>query len=390
MTRRGPLHGARVLDLSTTFSGPYCTRQLADLGAAVLKVEAPGGDVTRNLGTIARPGMSSVYASANRDKATVLIDLKSAGGRQEMRRLLARADVLVHNMRPAAAERLGIGPDAALGINPRLVHVAITGYGSDGPDAGRPAYDDTIQAASGLSWLQSMHSEDPAYLATPLADKVAGMSAAQAVLAGLLHRERTGEGQAVEVPMFETLAGFALMEQWGGRAFSPSLGDTGYRRMRSPYRRPYRTRDGVVSVVVYHDGHWRRFFDLIGEPEVLEDERFATPAARNEHIDDLYALLERRMAERSTSEWLKALDDADIPAAAVRSLDDLFDDEHLTAVDFFQEVEDARGERYVATRAPWRFSRTPVADPRDRPGPMLPDEGRGAALEAWLEGSEER
>lgn len=363
----GPLSGVKVLDFSSTFSGPYCTRQLADLGADVLKVEAPGGDVTRNLGTTREPGLGSVFAAGNRGKTSVVLDLKDDSTRRTVDELIGRADAIVHNMRPAAAEKLGIGAERALQLNSRLVHLCITGYGTDGPYGGRPAYDDTIQAMSGLAWLQGLHTE-PTYVATAIADKVAGLTAAMALTAALYTVERTGVGQAVEVPMFETMVGFNLMEQWGGRAFLPALGDTGYARMRSAYRRPYRTSDGVIAVVVYHEGHWRRFLDAIGQGHLLEREQFRTAKARNDNIDALYELLSVEMANRTTAEWLSLLDGIDVPVARVQTLDDLFEDEHLRAVDFFQECGEGE-DRYLAARPAVRFSATPTLDARDMRAP---------------------
>ncbi|WP_157963873.1 CaiB/BaiF CoA transferase family protein [Actinocorallia populi] len=385
MTGRGPLAGIRVLDFSTTFSGPYCTHQLADLGADVIKVEAPGGDITRGLGTSRSPGMASVHVATNRNKAGIELDLKQPESRELVRSLLERADCLVHNMRLDAARRLGLDPETALVVNPRLVHVAITGYGSDGPYAGRPAYDDIIQAMSGLAWLQSPKDDTApaAYVATAVADKVAGMAAVQAVLAALLRRERSGRGQAVEVPMYETLVGFALMEQWGGRAFVPALGPTGYRRLRSAYRRPYRTADGLISVVVYHEGHWRRFLEFAGRSALLEEERFRTVEARNDNIDELYAILAGILEGRTTQEWLKVFEEIDVPAMPVLTLDDLFEDEHLRAVDFFHEVSHPEEGRFLVARHPARYSESPPAPPSEQRPPDRLGGGAGAVAR-WL------
>ncbi|MEV5829396.1 CoA transferase [Spirillospora sp. NPDC052242] len=383
MSGAGPLAGVRVLDFSTTFSGPYCTLQLADLGADVIKVESPDGDITRRLGTSRSPEMASVHIAANRNKASLSLDLKSADSREPVRSLIERADCLVHNMRLDAAARLGLDPDTALAANPRLVHAAITGFGSDGPYAGKPAYDDTIQAASGLAWLQSIGRDD-AYMATALADKVTGMAAAQAITSALFWRERTGRGQAIEVPMYETVVGFTLMEQWGGRAFVPPLGPTGYARMRSPHRRPYRTADGLISVVVYHEGHWRRFLGHIGQAALLDQERFRTVEARNDNIDELYALLARVLTERTTAEWLKTFDEIDVPAMPVRTLDEVLDDEHLRAVGLFHEVEHPQEGTFLVARHAARYSDSPVAAP---PEQAPPDRlGAGAdAVARWLE-----
>jgi crotonobetainyl-CoA:carnitine CoA-transferase CaiB-like acyl-CoA transferase len=379
----GPLAGVRVLDLASTFAGPYATLLLADLGADVIKVEPPGGDVTRHLGDSRETGLASVYAACNRNKSSVVLDLKDPGDAAVLRQLIGAADCLVHNQRAGASARLGIDAATALALNPRLVHAVITGFGSGGPLAGRPAYDDVIQARTGLAWLQGLHTGEPGYVASAIADKVAGLFAAHAVTGALYERERTGLGQSVEIPMFEALAGFMLLEQWGGRAFVPPTGPTGYGRIRSPYRRPYRTADGTVAVVVYHEGHWRRFLDAVGHAHLLDDERFATPAARNRNIDDLYVILEGIMLQRGTDEWLELLDRIDVPAVRVLSLDDLFDDEHLAAVDFFQEVPGGQGS-YLAARTALRFGRTPAPDPRDRPGPDALD-GGAAAVRRWLD-----
>lgn len=381
----GPLAGVRVLDFATTFSGPYATMLLAELGAEVLKVEAPGGDITRSLGTACAPGLGSVYVGVNKNKPAVTLDLKTESGRDTVRQLIIRADCLVHNMRPAAAGRIGIDAATAMALNPRLIHATITGYGSDGPYAGRPAYDDVIQAMSGMAWLQSLNEPEPAYVATALADKVAGMYLSHSVLAALYWRAGSGVGQAVEVPMFETLTAMVLVEQWGGRAVVPPTGETGYGRMRSTHRRPFRTADGLISVVVYHDGHWARFLTALGYADLLEDPRYATTEARNRHIDDLYELLAGILRDRPTAEWLTVLADLDIPATPVRSTDQVLDDEHLRAVDFFQQVPDPGGLTYLATRSAARFTATPPADPRELPGPD--PQGRGTdRLAAWLAG----
>ncbi|MGE2833113.1 CaiB/BaiF CoA transferase family protein [Mycobacterium sp. SMC-4] len=357
----GPLAGAKVLDLSTTFSGPYCTLQLADLGAEVIKIEAPGGDITRSLGVSRESGMGSVFVACNRGKSTRVLNLKEESGRVAVDELIGEVDALVHNMRPSAAARLGISPERVRELNPRIVHLAITGYGSTGPYGGRPAYDDTIQAMSGLAWLQGLHSE-PTYVATAIADKVVGLTAAMAVVAALFSAARSGIGQAVEVPMFETMAAFNLMEQWGGRAFIPAEGDTGYARMRSPYRRPYRTADGYISVVVYHEGHWRRFLGAVGKGHLLELDEYRTVEARNRNIDALYALLAEELTSRSTAAWLELFEQIDVPVSRVQTLDELFDDEHLRAVDFFREFGQG-ADRYLGARPAVRFSDTPVDGP---------------------------
>ena len=387
MTGRGPLADIKILDFTTTFSGPYCTQLLVDLGADVIKVETPAGDITRQLGAVRTQGLASVFVAGNRGKSSVALDLKEPADQAIVRELILRADCVVHNMRLAAADRLGIDPASVHLMNPRAVHAAITGYGSEGPYAGAPVYDDTIQAACGLAYLQGESGGTPSYIAAAVADKVAGMAAANAIVAALFWRERTGLGQAIEIPMYETLVGFTLLEQWGGLAFVPPAGPSGYARLRSPFRRPYRTTDGLVSVVVYHGGHWRRFLEFIGRVELLEDERFRSVQARTENIDELYALLESHVAQRSTIEWLEIFAELDIPAVRVASIDDLIHDQHLRAVDFFQEVDGGPAGKFLSARSPFKFSRSELGDPRDGEPPQPLGAG-SSAVDRWLAGDE--
>jgi crotonobetainyl-CoA:carnitine CoA-transferase CaiB-like acyl-CoA transferase len=376
-----PLSGLRVLDLSTTFSGPYCGQLLAELGADVVKVEAPGLDVTRSLGTLRTAGLGSVFVGANHGKSAVVLDLKAEDDYDLFRRLVSAADVVLHNMRTSAAERLGIDYATLRGTAPHLIYAAISGYGSNGPYTSRPAYDDTIQAMSGLARLQSEQSPRPTYMATPVADKTAGMMAALAVLAAVVHRTRTGVGQMVEIPMFETMVSWTLMEQLGGRAFVPEEGPTGYDRLL--HRRPYTTTDGLVSVVVYHDGHWRRFLEYAGIGDLLADERFSTVAARMQHIEELYDRLGAFIARRSTEECLAVFEELDIPVTEVLSTDELFEDPHLQAVGMFRTMHHPQEGAFRVTRSPALFSETPAQDPADMPAPQLPGEGEPKVRE-WL------
>lgn len=377
----GPLAGLRVLDLSTTFSGPYCGQLLVELGADVMKVEAPGLDITRSLGAIRDPGLGSVFVGANHGKSSVVLDLKSSDGLDTLLRLACVSDVVLHNMRASAAERLGIDYNSVREVAPHVVYARISGYGSDGPYANRPAYDDTIQAVSGLAWLQSGQSPRPTYMASPVADKTAGMMAALAITAALVHRDRTGEGQMIEVPMFETLASWTLMEQLGGRAFDPAVGPTGYKRLL--HRRPYTTSDGLVAVVVYHDGHWRRFLEYAGMGELLSDPRYSTVAARMSNIEELYDRLADFVGQRSTAQCLGIFEELDIPVTEVLTTDDLFDDPHLEAVGMFQTVEHAELGSFRVPRSPVIFSHTPTVEPAEMLPPQRPGEGE-AKIQEWL------
>ncbi|HEY3685073.1 MAG TPA: CoA transferase [Streptosporangiaceae bacterium] len=380
----GPLAGVRVVDLSTTFMGPYCTLLMAQMGAEVIKVEAPGGDVVRGVGVGGDAGMGPVFLNANRGKRSVVLDLKDPADHRTLLALAATADVFVHAMRPRAAAKLGIGPDDIAAANPRCVYTALQGFGSDGPYRDKAAYDDVIQAVCGLADVQGTGGE-PAYVRTPIADKVVGLMALSAILAALYERG-DGPGQAVEVPMFETMAGFMLLDQQGGWVHDPPAGPTGYARTSSPHRRPYRTRDGHIGVLVYTDGQWRAFFDLIGRPELAAEPRYATITQRTEHIDELYAMVADALTARTTGEWLAALDAAGVPATPIRSTEDLFTDAHATAVGLFDTVESPDGGTLRQPRFPVRYSRTPPAPvpraPRlDADGPELrdPEVRRGPA-----------
>lgn len=338
MPTPGALSGVRVVDLSSTFMGPYCSMLMASWGAEVVKVEAPGGDVLRFIGDARGSCMGPIFLNANRGKRGLALDLKAAAAPEVLRRLIRWADVFVHNLRPAAAQRVGIGPEEIARVNPRCVYGALRGFGSTGPYRDKAAYDDVIQAACGMAAVQGAGG-DPQYVRTAAADKTVGIVAAASIVAALFERERTGTGRAIEVPMFETMASFMLLEQQGGWVYDPPEGPTGYTRTQSPYRRPYRTSDGSVSVMVYTDAQWLSMFDLLDEPELADDPRFRSARERTENIDELYAMLDRRLRDRTTAEWLELFSAAHIPATSVNAVEDLFDDPHLAEVGFFERVE---------------------------------------------------
>ena len=302
----GPLAGYRVIDLSTIVLGPYASLQLADMGADVIKVEAPpGGDAFRDVKPARNAGMSGPFINLNRNKRSIVLDLKQTAGRAVLERLIAGADVFFHNMRPRAIAGLDLGYEQVAGLRPDIVYCGAQGYGRRGPYRDRPAYDDIVQGESGLAGLNARIAGAPTYAPTIIADKLVGMAASQAMVMALLHRERTGQGQEVEVPMFETMAAFILAEHLSGRVFEPPLGNTGYGRVASPYRRPYKARDGYVCVLPYTDDQWRRFFALAGRSELSDDPRFDHMSARSDNIDELYELLEQIIAGRSVGEWLE-------------------------------------------------------------------------------------
>ncbi len=379
----GPLAGVRVLDLTTVLVGPYCTQILAEMGAEVLKVEAPEGDVVRLIGPARRPGMGCMFLTVNRGKRSVALDLKRPEGREALLRLARNADVLVTNIRPRAMARLGLGYEDVRAANGRIVYASVLGYGQDGPCAAQPAYDDLMQGATGIAALNGRGGEDgaPRYVPLAMADRVTGLAAVGAITAALLHRERTGEGQRVEVPMFETMAGFVLGDHLGGRVFDPPLDGGGYARLLSPGRRPYRTRDGHVCTMIYNDRQWRAFCAAAGLPDLVsEDPRFASHATRTENIDAILAMLERVFAQRDTAEWVSVLEGADLPVAPVHTLDSIARDPHLAASGFFG-VEDHPSEGRLVRMAPAaRFSAGGA--PPTRPAPRLGEHGEEALREA--------
>ncbi|MBB3013276.1 CaiB/BaiF CoA transferase family protein [Cupriavidus alkaliphilus] len=356
----GPLTGVRVVDLTTVLMGPYATQILGDLGADIIKVEPPGGDNVRAIGPGRNPGMASVFLHANRNKRSVVLDLKQDAGREALLRLAADADVLIYNVRPQAMARLRLGYEEVAAVNPRIIYVGVYGYGQRGPYAARPAYDDLIQGAVGIPSLSMLAgSEVPRYAPNAMADRIVGMSAANAVTAALLYRERTGAGQSVEVPMFETMAQFVLGDHMYGQTFEPPEGPAGYTRLLNDHRRPYRTRDGYLCVMVYNDKQWQAFFALIGKPEVMAaDPRFASIGERTRHIHELYRMLSDVMATRTSAEWTALLEAADIPVMPMHTLDSLMSDPHLQEVGFFELVEHPTEGRIRSMAIPTRWSRS--------------------------------
>ena len=334
-----PLDGVRVVDLTTVVSGPYGTLLLADYGADVVKVEAPTGDLARDLGPRVNPGMGAVFLSCNRGKRSVVLDLKSANGRAQLKHLADWADVVVHNMRRDAAERCGADPATLTAGHPELVHCAIVGFGVQGPYADLPAYDDTVQAVSGIAGAQEWMTGEPTYAANAMADKVAGITAAFAIAAALRKREIDGTGSVIEVPMAELLASFGLVEHLWGRTFVPPRGEARYPRISSPVRRPFPTRDGHLAAVVYTDRDWARFFAMIGRPELTDDPRYATLHDRTERLDELYGLVAEHLARDTTAVWFERFTAAGIPSVPYNRVDDLFDDPHFLAVGLLEAVD---------------------------------------------------
>ena len=366
--RSGPLAGVRILDLSTVVMGPYATQVLADLGADVVKVEPPSGDNMRAVGPMRNPGMGHLYLHLNRNKRSIVLDLKQAEAREACLKLAEQCDAVLYNIRPAAMARLGLGYEAFAARQPAIVYAGAYGFSEAGPYAGRPAYDDLIQGQVGIADLSLRQGSDqPRYAPLTLADRSVGLHVAIALVSAILHARQAGVGQSVEIPMFEGMAHMVLGDHLGGWTFDPPMGETGYARLLAPHRKPYATRDGHICLLIYNDKHWRSFFAAIERPEMLADPRFATHTARAAHIGEVYAYVADVMQTRTTEEWLALLAKADIPASRLYSVEDLIEDPHLQATGFVRHVQHPTEGR-LRTPAPLgRFSQTPTDLQRHAP-----------------------
>jgi crotonobetainyl-CoA:carnitine CoA-transferase CaiB-like acyl-CoA transferase len=369
---QGFLAGVRIIDMSSILMGPYCTMTLADLGADVIKIEPPEGDLFRDAGKPAKTkGMGPLHMTLGRGKRSVVLDLKLAEDRTVMERLLETADVFIHNVRAPAIERLGFGYEAVRKIKPDIIYVHCTGFSSQGPYAELPAYDDVIQAAAGLTTLlpRVEVGTEPRYLPTALADKVSGLHAAYATLAALFHKQRTQLGQRVEVSMLEAVTAFTLAEHLYGHVFVPHNGPTGYSRILVPTRRPFPTSDGYISLLPYTDANWIAFFTLSGHPNILQDPRFDSYRNRLKNIEELYRIVGEITPERTTDAWLQLLKPVNIPMMRVNDLDNITSDPHLSAIGFFRTREHPSEGPYIEAAAPVAFSGAPVVDAT--PAPLL-------------------
>jgi formyl-CoA transferase len=354
----GPLKGLRILDMTGVVLGPSATQMLGDWGAEVIKVEPPNGDLVRNSGVYRNRGMASVFLAINRNKRSLCVDIKAPEGAEVLRRLIPRVDVLATNVRPAGMARAGFGYEACAALNPRLIYAVATGFGQDGPHRARPAFDEIIQAASGFADIVGEEFGRPMFVPSLVADKLTGMALAMATLAALVHRERTGEGQLVEVPMLETLTAFVGVEHLGGLAFEPPSGKAGYDRLR--HRKPVPTADGWMTLLPYTAAHWRAFFTAAGREELIEELGVDDPVKRNANIDRVYARTAEISATRSTAAWLELCEKLDIPATAFCHLNELPEHPHLKAVGMFQTMEHPSEGTVRTTRPPTRFMKTPA------------------------------
>jgi crotonobetainyl-CoA:carnitine CoA-transferase CaiB-like acyl-CoA transferase len=380
------LKGIRIVDLTTTYLGPYATQFLGDMGADIIKVEPLDGDVGRSPRPSRSPDMGAGFLNTNRNKRSIAIDLRKPEGRAVVLRLVAGADALVHNMRPQAAAKLGLAYEDARRVNAGLVYCFSPGFGQNGPYAGEPAYDDIIQAMSGLAALNADSTGAPRFLPSIIADKVVGLHLAFALATGLVHRLKTGEGCAIEAPMFESMVAFLLVEHLAGRSFVPRLGPSGYERMLAKNRRPYKTRDGYVAIMPYTTQQWTRFMECVERRDLLAADWVKDPVKRSANVDTLYRVIADAAPMRTTDEWLAQMNERDIPCGKVNALDDLFEEPHLAAVGLFEEILHPSEGALTAVRSPFRVSG--LTRQPDRPAPRIGESSASILKEAGFSENE--
>ena len=367
----GALAGLRVIDMTGVVLGPYATQILGDYGADVIKIEPPGGDIMRQAGPMKHPGMGHIFLNANRNKRSVVLDLRQAEQRHQLLALCQKADVLAYNIRPASMERLGLSWSTLHALNPQLVVCGAYGFSEGGPYSDWPAYDDLIQGAACLPWLMTQSgSPEPRYVPATFADRVTGLNMVHAILAAVIARYRTGLGQNVEVPMFECLLQFVLGEHLSGATWEPPIAPMGHSRMLAANRKPYRTQDGHVCALMYNDAHWRAFLGLVGQADLFtQDPRFGTQSQRIAHINDLYGFVADQMVKQPTAYWLEAFVHLDIPVMPMMKLDDLLHDPHLAATGAWLDHAHPLEGPLRQLRPPVRMSHTPTGI--WRPAPTL-------------------
>ena len=355
----GPLAGIRVVDLTINIVGPVAAQILGDMGAEVIKIEQPGGDPNRQTGPTRTKDMGVLYLNANRNKRSVVLDLKRREALDALMRLVDRADVFLHSMRPKAAERLGVGYAAISSRNPRVIYAFGPGYRGDGPYRDKPAFDDVIQGESGMTALTCLQHGEPHYFPMVIVDKFCGHVLASAVGMALFNRERTGHGQMVEVPMLETMLSFNMLEHLWGACHDQPRGEIGYPRPFMRERRPYKTADGYLCLMASNDEQWQRLLPAIGLSELAKDPRYEKLVNRSHHFAELYACVAEKIALRTTAEWHEILDAVDIPNAPARTLPELLTDPYLAQTGFFRNYLHPSEGPTTTTSIPVRFSQTP-------------------------------
>jgi crotonobetainyl-CoA:carnitine CoA-transferase CaiB-like acyl-CoA transferase len=359
---KGPLCGVRIIDTTVNVLGPVATQILGDMGADVIKIETPQGDPNRDTGPSRHPRMSAMHMNVNRNKRSVTLNLKRPEALEALMRLVETADVFVHSMRPAAAQRLGVGYEVLRNRNPRIIYAYGPGYNPDGPNRDFPAFDDVVQGESGIAALMGQVNGEPRFYPTVIIDKLCGYVLASSIGMALYARERTGMGQQVQVPMFETILSFNYLEHLWGAAFEPPLdGGVGYVRLLTKHRRPYKTKDGYICVLAVNDEQWKRILPALGRADLVQDPRFCTTGARVNHYDELYGIVAEQLSQRTTSEWHELLDKQDIPNGPMHSLQELLHDPYLQQTRFFLEYEHPTEGPVRTVAPPVHFSATPAS-----------------------------
>mgnify|MGYP000969970845 FL=1 len=356
----GPLKGLKIIELTSVVLGPWAAQILADMGAEVIKVEAPFGDSNRQLGASRNPNMAALYLSNNRNKRSLVLDLKQSSARDALLAIVKDCDVFLHNNRPQVMTKLKLEYNDIKAVNENIIYCGTYGYSKDGPYGEKGALDDSIQAASGIAALNELVLGEPRYLPTVVADKTTAITVVYSILAALFHRERTGYGQEIEVPMFETMVSFVMAEHIWGEIFEPPLGKAGYTRLMSHHRKPYKTKDGYIAVLPYMNNHWKTFCEKAERQDLIEDDRFKDLSSRVENIDDTYSETGKILATKTTQEWLDIFTDTKVPVIVVNSLDDLFTDPHLEAVGFWQDFDHPTEGKLKMPGFPVKFSETPA------------------------------
>ncbi|MBT4385905.1 MAG: CoA transferase [Betaproteobacteria bacterium] len=364
----GPLKGVKILDLTSVVMGPFATQILAELGAEVTKVESLKGDNMRDVGPMANPHMGHLHLHLNRGKKGVAVDLKHPSGIEVIKKLIKRSDVLIYNVRPQAMARLGLSYEEVSALNSKIIYLGAYGYSEKGPRAGKAAYDDLIQGGTGVPWLVSKGGkETPRYVPLNFADRVTGLHAVYAVTSALYQREKSGRGQSIEIPMFETISHFVLGDHMAGLSFNPPIGPSGYERLK--HRRVYETKNGFICALVYNEAQWTRFWSAMNQPEMMKDPKFISHPARAENIGEIYDLLSEIIKKDTTDHWLMFFESVDVPVARMNAVDDLMSDEHLRETGFFIDEEHPTEGSLYATKTPSNWSHS--TPDRVTPAPTL-------------------
>ncbi len=363
----GPLSGLKVLELTSVVLGPWAAQTMADMGADVIKIEAPFGDSNRQLGASKNPGMAALYLSNNRNKRSLVLDLKQESARDALLAIAKDCDVFLHNNRPQVMTKLRLEYKDIKSVNENIIYCGTYGYSKEGLYGEKGALDDSIQAVSGVAALNELVLGEPRYLPTVVADKTTAITVVYSILAALFHRERTGVGQEIEVPMFETMVSFVMAEHIWGEVFEPKLGEAGYTRLMSHHRKPYKTKDGYIAVLPYMNNHWQTFCEKAEREDLIEDERFKDLSSRVKNIDDTYSETGKILAKKTTQEWLDIFAETKVPVIVVNSLEDLFNDPHLEAVDFWQRFDHPTEGQLKMPGFPSKFSKTPASIRRHAP-----------------------